>query len=107
MIVPYSAGGATDITARVIGAKLTEKWGQQRYITERYGLITGPRVPAPIVQKRSAAIVEAVRAPDAVQRLTADGSEIVGSTPGQFGAHIRNEIAKWSRLVKETNLALQ
>src|SRR5688572_7469891 len=37
MIVPYSAGGATDITARVIGAKLTDKWGQQVVVDNRTG----------------------------------------------------------------------
>ncbi|HEX2829752.1 MAG TPA: tripartite tricarboxylate transporter substrate binding protein [Burkholderiales bacterium] len=76
-------------------------------VTQWYGLITGARVPRPIVQKISAAAVEAVRSPDASQRLTADGSEIVGSTPEQFGAHIRSEIAKWGKLVKEANLSLQ
>src|SRR5215210_4258082 len=75
-------------------------------VTQWYGLITGARVPAAIVQKLSAAIVEAVRAPDAAQRLTADGSEIVGSTPEEFAAHIRAEIAKWKKLVSEANLAL-
>jgi tripartite-type tricarboxylate transporter receptor subunit TctC len=76
-------------------------------VTQWYGVITGARVPRPIVQKISAAAVEAVRSPDASQRLTADGSEIVGSTPEQFGAHIRSEIAKWGKLVKEANLSLQ
>jgi tripartite-type tricarboxylate transporter receptor subunit TctC len=75
-------------------------------VTQWYGLITAARVPAPVVQKLSAAIVEAVRAPDATQRLSADGSEIVGSTPEQFGAHIKAEIAKWKRLVNEANLTL-
>ncbi|MGZ9005819.1 MAG: Bug family tripartite tricarboxylate transporter substrate binding protein, partial [Burkholderiales bacterium] len=37
LIVPYSAGGATDITARVIGQKLTEKWGQQVVVDNRTG----------------------------------------------------------------------
>jgi tripartite-type tricarboxylate transporter receptor subunit TctC len=76
-------------------------------VTQWYGLLTGARVPAAIVQKLAAASVEAVRAPDAAQRLTADGSEIVGSTPEEFGAHIRAEIAKWKKLVKEANLSLQ
>ena len=76
-------------------------------VTQWYGLITGARVPAPVVQKLSAAIVEAVRAPDVTQRLTADGSEIVGSTPGQFRAHIEAEVAKWRRVVRETGLKVQ
>src|SRR4051812_21115585 len=37
MIVPYSAGAGTDTTARVIAAKLSEKWGQQVVVDNRTG----------------------------------------------------------------------
>jgi tripartite-type tricarboxylate transporter receptor subunit TctC len=37
MIVPYAAGGNTDITARAIGAKLTEVFGQQVIVDNRPG----------------------------------------------------------------------
>ena len=37
VIVPFSAGGATDIVARVIGQKLGEAWGQQVVIDNRAG----------------------------------------------------------------------
>jgi tripartite-type tricarboxylate transporter receptor subunit TctC len=37
-------------------------------------------------------------------RLAADGSEAVGSTPEQFGMHIKSEVAKWAKVVKEANI---
>ena len=37
IIVPYAAGGNTDITARAIGAKLTEDFGQQVIVDNRPG----------------------------------------------------------------------
>ena len=37
VVVPFSAGGATDIVARVIGQKLGEAWGQQVVIDNRAG----------------------------------------------------------------------
>ena len=37
IIVPYAAGGNTDITARAIGAKLTEVFGQQVIVDNRPG----------------------------------------------------------------------
>ena len=36
-IVPYPAGGGTDIIARLIGSKLTDAWGQQVVVENRAG----------------------------------------------------------------------
>ena len=75
-------------------------------VDQWYGVITSSKVPKNIVQKLSLAIAEAVKMPDVAQRLSTDGSIPVGSTPEQFDKHIRSEIAKWKRLVKEANLQL-
>ena len=36
-IVPFPPGGSTDLLARVVGAKLTEEWGQQVVVENRGG----------------------------------------------------------------------
>jgi len=36
-IIPYPPGGASDVTARIIGQKMTENWGQQVVIDNRPG----------------------------------------------------------------------
>jgi tripartite-type tricarboxylate transporter receptor subunit TctC len=76
-------------------------------VDQWYGVITSSKVPQPLVRKLNAAIVEALKLQDVAQRLAADGSTPVGSSPEQFNAHIRSEIAKWKKLVKEANLPLQ
>ena len=75
-------------------------------VDQWYGVITSALVPQPIVRKLNAAIVEAIHQPDVGARLAADGSTPVGSSPAQFNAHIKSEIAKWKKLVKEANLPL-
>ena len=75
-------------------------------VDQWYGVIAPAKMPKPIVTKLNLAIVEALKAPDVVNRLATDGSTPVGSTPEQFNAHIRSEIAKWKRLVKEAKLEL-
>ncbi|MSQ52492.1 MAG: hypothetical protein EXR28_11450 [Betaproteobacteria bacterium] len=37
IVVPYNAGGQSDTLARVIGQKLSEKWGQPVVIDNRAG----------------------------------------------------------------------
>lgn len=37
VIVPFSAGSAIDVNARLIGAKLADKWGQQVVVDNRVG----------------------------------------------------------------------
>jgi tripartite-type tricarboxylate transporter receptor subunit TctC len=37
MIVPYAAGGGTDIVARIVAQKLQEKWGQPAVVENRAG----------------------------------------------------------------------
>ena len=75
-------------------------------VDQWYGVITSSIVPQPIVRKLNAAIVEALQQPDVATRLAADGSTPVGSSPEQFNAHIKSEISKWKKLVKEANLRL-
>jgi tripartite-type tricarboxylate transporter receptor subunit TctC len=75
-------------------------------VDQWYGVITSSKVPKNIVTKLNLAVVEAIKSPDVAQRLTADGSVPVGSSPEQFDKHIRSEIAKWKKLVKEANLQL-
>jgi tripartite-type tricarboxylate transporter receptor subunit TctC len=38
------------------------------------------------------------------ERLKAEGSDPVGNTPEQFGAFLRDEIAKWAKVIKFANV---
>ncbi|HEY4579628.1 MAG TPA: tripartite tricarboxylate transporter substrate binding protein [Candidatus Acidoferrales bacterium] len=71
-----------------------------------YGVVTSAKVSPAIIRKLNAGITEALRSPDVVQRLAADGSTPVGSSPEEFGAKIKSEIAKWRKLVKDAALVL-
>lgn len=76
-------------------------------VEQWYGIATPARVRKPIVATLHAAFTESLQAPEVAQRLTADGSVLIGSTPEQFGDYIKSEIAKWTRLVKAANIQLQ
>jgi tripartite-type tricarboxylate transporter receptor subunit TctC len=76
-------------------------------VDQWYGVITSAKVPAAIVNKLNVSIREVLKRPDVVQRFAADGSATVGSSPAEFNAHIKTEVAKWAKLAKEAKLDLQ
>jgi len=69
-----------------------------------YGVLAPAKTPQPIIEKLNREIVRILHTPEMSERLAADGSEAVGSTPQQFGAHIRSEIAKWKKVVAEAGI---
>jgi tripartite-type tricarboxylate transporter receptor subunit TctC len=69
-----------------------------------YGVMAPAATPASIVGKLNQAIVAALRTPEMAERLGADGSEPVGTTQAQFGEHIRSEIVRWRKLIRELGL---
>ena len=54
-----------------------------------------------IIAKLSAALREAVNAPDTKMRMAADGTEPLPSTPEEYAADIDREETKWSAIVKK------
>jgi tripartite-type tricarboxylate transporter receptor subunit TctC len=39
--------------------------------------------------------------------LNADGSDVTAGTPQEFGAYIKSELAKWTKVAKAANLKFQ
>ena len=69
-----------------------------------YGIVAPAKTPRAIIVKLNQEIVRALKMPDISEKLAADGSEPVGSTPEQFGAHIKSEVAKWRDLIRKTGI---
>jgi tripartite-type tricarboxylate transporter receptor subunit TctC len=38
------------------------------------------------------------------EKLAGEGSEIIGSTPAQFAAFLKQDVAKWARVVKAAGI---
>ena len=45
--------------------------------------------------------------PDVRSRFSAEGIEALGGTPEEFGAYIKAEIERWSRVVKAAGITPQ
>jgi tripartite-type tricarboxylate transporter receptor subunit TctC len=64
------------------------------------GIVAPAAVPSGLVQKISSEIAKSVKSSDLTERMKQLGMEPVGSTPQEFDALIRAEMAKWARVVK-------
>src|SRR5687768_5654043 len=69
-----------------------------------YGLLAPARTPRPIIDKLHAEVVRIVKLPDAKERLSNVGFEIVGSSPEEFAKLIREDIPKWNKVVRESGI---
>jgi tripartite-type tricarboxylate transporter receptor subunit TctC len=73
-------------------------------ITQWYGMLAPAKTPQPVVTKLNKEIARLLHQPDVKEKLAADGADAVGNTPEQFGAHIKSEVAKYGKLVKQIGL---
>ncbi len=73
-------------------------------MTSWYGILLPARTPQAIVGKLNAAINEALKAKDATDALRRQGLDATGGTPAEFAAHIKSELAKWAKVVKDAGI---
>jgi len=71
------------------------------------GILVPTGVPAPIVAKLNAAIVQLLEQPEFRTRLTDQGADPAGTSPAEFRKFIAAEIEKWGRLVKLSGAEVQ
>ena len=57
-------------------------------------------VPRDIITRLNAETVRALAIPEVRERMLASGNEPISSSPEELGAFIRNEIAKWAKVIK-------
>jgi len=74
---------------------------------EWYGLVAPAGTPNPIVARLNREIVRIMHLPDINARMVEQGAEIVADSPEEFGAFIRTELAKWTRIVRETGMRVE
>lgn len=71
-------------------------------VTSWFGVVGPANMPADILSKDSAVIMAAINSSTVKEKYLAMGAQPVGSTPAQFSAFIKNEITKWTKVVKDS-----
>ncbi len=72
-----------------------------------FGVLTTGGTPKSVIDKLQAEIVKAVRAPDTTERIAQQDLEVNLSSPAEFAAFFRAEIAKWVKVVSAAGIEPQ
>ena len=73
-------------------------------ITSWFGLLAPAGTPAPLVSRLNAEMVKVLARDDVKSTLGAQGLDVRSSSPEQFAAHIKSEIAKFTRIAKAAGI---
>jgi len=71
-----------------------------------YGVIGPPGMPGPVVARLHEELLRVLAQPDVRERIVNDGSEPVGSAPGEFREFMAADLEKWAKLAKESGAKL-
>jgi tripartite-type tricarboxylate transporter receptor subunit TctC len=69
-----------------------------------YGVFGPAGLPPEVVSRLNAEILKGLQTPGLRDRLQSLGASVVGSTPAEFGEYVRNDLAKWTRVVKAAGI---
>ena len=69
-----------------------------------YGIEAPAGTPREIIDRLNGAMVKALKQPEVAKRLGAEGAEVIGSTPEEFGAHIKAELARVGAVVRAAGI---
>jgi tripartite-type tricarboxylate transporter receptor subunit TctC len=83
---------------------VAESGGPAMILASWYGLLAPAGTPREIVAKLHAEVVKALALPDLRERYVSSGIEPVGSSPDQFAAEIRGDIARWAKVARAANI---
>jgi tripartite-type tricarboxylate transporter receptor subunit TctC len=72
-----------------------------------FGILTTAGTPAEIVNRLNREIVQSLSDPGVRDTIAKLGMEVVGNTPEQYAAFLREENVKWGKMVRALNLKAQ
>ena len=73
-----------------------------------YGLVGPAGVPAEVVSRANAVFNAILAMPDVRETLRKQqGAEVIGGPPDRFASHIRDEIARWTPVIREAGIRVE
>ena len=76
-------------------------------VTNWHGIIGPKGLPAPVVERLNREVNEIIKAEEMKKSLAADGLEPAGASPGRFAQILKEESARWAKVVKEAGIKVE
>jgi tripartite-type tricarboxylate transporter receptor subunit TctC len=73
-------------------------------VTTWYGVLAPAATPRPIVGRLNSELVKIMHSAEVKERLAGLGTDAVTTTPEEFSAYIRQEIAKWGDVIRKAGI---
>ncbi len=70
------------------------------------GVMVPAGTPTAVVQRLNSEILKALKSPEVLEKLAQQGAEALGSSPEEYGAYVKKELARWASVVKSTGISL-
>ncbi len=71
-----------------------------------FGLFAPAGTPAAIVDQLRSEVAKALAVPEIRDRMINEGAKPVGDTPAEFGRFVRDEIARWTKIIQQAGIKL-
>jgi tripartite-type tricarboxylate transporter receptor subunit TctC len=71
-----------------------------------FGMFAPLGTPAAIVNRLNQEVLKVLSQPDMRTKFTQLGLDTVGSTPGEFAAVVRADVAKWGKVIKDAGISV-
>lgn len=82
--------------------------GLSGYDVTAWHAVLAPAKTAPaVISRLNKELVTILRMPDTQEKLSSEGGEVMPTTPDEAAAYIRNDVAKWSKLLRDANIPVE
>jgi tripartite-type tricarboxylate transporter receptor subunit TctC len=115
-VLPHAKAGRLKVLAVTSGRRvvqlpdvptISESGYPGLEVVNWYGVLAPAGTPRDVIGKLAEAVSRTVKSPEVRERLVAAGLQVVDSTPAEYAAFRKRDLAMWRKMIKEANIRLE
>ncbi len=71
-----------------------------------HGLLAPAATPQALIARLNSEVMRVLRLPDVIDRMAAQGVDVIGNSPAEFAAFIKQDVVKYEKLVKSAGIKI-